>query len=172
MLLPTPPLLPVPSHFDQVVIRSIIHKKNCKFRQIFRSRNFICPQLRKLRELHNTGINTVIVREHITLQAYMQQHRKEREKLSKSQVECKICLKSAGFLVGFNWICVMLFEGSSPLKKCLNFDGLSRQETIGQHFPMYCSTIGHSYEALAYLFGQNIFICLHAANKNYSSADL
>ena len=28
----------------------------------------------------------------------------------------------------------MLFEGMSPLKKCLNFHCLSRQETIEQHF--------------------------------------
>ena len=30
----------------------------------------------------------------------------------------------------------MFFEGKSTLKKCLNFDGLSRQETIEQRFPI------------------------------------
>ena len=66
-----------------------------------------------------------------------------------------ICQKSAGLhevLVGFE-----LLVGKSPLEKNLNFDGLSRQETYGQHFPMNCSKIGHSYEALRptyrYLFG-------------------
>ena len=45
-----------------------------------------------------------------------------------------ICQKSAGlheFLVGF-----VLLVGKSPLEKSLNFDGLSRQETYGQHFLM------------------------------------
>ena len=51
------------------------------------------------------------------------------------------------------------------------FDGLSKQGTIGQHFPMNCSKIGHSFKAFTYLFGQCIFICLHAAHKN-SLADL
>ena len=49
----------------------------------------------------------------------------------KPQVNCKICLKAAGLLEFFGWFCAVLFEGTSPLKKCLNFDdGLSRQETI------------------------------------------
>ena len=74
-------------------------------------------------------------------------------------------LVCVSFLVGVDWFCAVLFEGSSPLKKYLNF-GLSWQETIGPHFPMNCSKIGHPY-----LFGQNVFICLHSANKN-SSADL
>ena len=63
------------------------------------------------------------------------------------------------------------FEGNSPLRKCLNFDGLPSQETIGQHFPTYCSKIGHSYEAFTYLFSQNIFIRLLTAKKN-SGVDL
>ena len=63
------------------------------------------------------------------------------------------------------------FAGNSPLRKCLNFDGSPRQETIGQHFPMYCSKIGHSYEAFTYLFSQNIFIHLLTAKKN-SPVDL
>ena len=46
------------------------------------------------------------------------------------------------FLIGF-----VLFERTSPLKKCPKFDGLSREEIIGQHFPINCSKIGHSYEA-------------------------
>ena len=67
--------------------------------------------------------------------------------------------------------CGVLFEGKSPLKECLNLDGLSRQETIGQHFPMNCPKIGHSYEAFTYLLGRNIFTRLFSANKN-SPADL
>ena len=47
-------------------------------------------------------------------------------KNENSQVNCKICLKSTGLNEFFGWFCVVLFEGSSPLKKCLNFDGLSR----------------------------------------------
>ena len=38
-----------------------------------------------------------------------------------------------GFLVDVGWFCVVLFEGKSPLKKCLNFDGLFGLENIGQH---------------------------------------
>ena len=58
------------------------------------------------------------------------------------------------FLVGF-----VLFKGTSSLETCLNLVGLTRQETIEQHFPMSrCSKIGHSYEAFTYLFGQNIFM--------------
>ena len=55
------------------------------------------------------------------------------------------------FLVGFDWLCVVLFEGSSPLKNCLNFDGLSRQETIGHHFPLNFFKFGHSNEAFTYI---------------------
>ena len=55
------------------------------------------------------------------------------------------------FLVGFVNV---LSEGKSPLKRCLHFDGLYRQETIGQHFPMNCSKIGHPYAELTYLFGR------------------
>ena len=51
------------------------------------------------------------------------------------------------------WFCVVFFEVKSALKKRLNFDGLSIQETIGQHFPMNCSKIGHTCEAFTYLFG-------------------
>ena len=49
----------------------------------------------------------------------------------------KICLKLAGLheILVF-LVCVVSFEGKSPLNKCLNFDGLSRQETIWQLFPM------------------------------------
>ena len=39
------------------------------------------------------------------------------------------------YLVGVGWFCVVLFEGKSSLKKCLNFDGLFGLENIGQHFP-------------------------------------
>ena len=49
-----------------------------------------------------------------------------------TEVNCKICLKSAGLHEFFGWFCVVLFEGKSPLKNSLNFDGLlSRQETVG-----------------------------------------
>ena len=70
------------------------------------------------------------------------------------------------FLFGF-----VLFEGESMLKKCRNFDGLSRQETIGQHFPMKCSKIGHSYESFTYLFAGDNFIRHLSADKN-SPVDL
>ena len=40
--------------------------------------------------------------------------------------------------------CVVLFEG--------NFDALFRQETIGQHFPMNCSNIFHSFIRSIYNF--------------------
>ena len=69
----------------------------------------------------------------------------------KPKVNWKFCLKSSGlyeFLIGLDRFCVVLLEGSSPLNKCLNFDGLSNEKTIGQYFPMNCSKIGHSYEAL------------------------
>ena len=46
-----------------------------------------------------------------------------------ARINCKIFLNSAGLHEFFGWFCVVLFEGKSPLKKCLNFDGLSRQET-------------------------------------------
>ena len=45
------------------------------------------------------------------------------------------------FLVGF----VLVFDGKSLLTKCLNFDGLSRQGTIEQHFPVNCAKIGLSF---------------------------
>ena len=47
------------------------------------------------------------------------------------ELNCKICLKSAGLYEFFDWFCVVLFEGKSSSKKCLNFDGLSMQETVG-----------------------------------------
>ena len=51
------------------------------------------------------------------------------------------------FVVSVGEFCVMLFDGKSTLKKYLNFDGLPRQETVGQHFSMNCSKIFHSHEA-------------------------
>ena len=48
---------------------------------------------------------------------------------------------------------------------------LDMKETIGQHFPMNCSNIGHSYEAFTYLFSRNTFIRLSRQTKN-SSVDL
>ena len=33
--------------------------------------------------------------------------------------------------------------------------------------PLDCSKICHSYEAFTYLFGQNIFMSLPSANKDY-----
>ena len=63
---------------------------------------------------------------------------------SLPQVNCKIRLKSVGLYELFGWFCVVLFEGKSPLEKCLNIDRLSRQETIGQHFARNCSkTVTH-----------------------------
>ena len=50
-----------------------------------------------------------------------------------------------------------------------NFDGLSGQEKIGQHFPMYCSKIGHSYEAFTCLFCRDIFICFLSATEKFGS---
>ena len=105
-----------------------------------------------------------------------------------SQANCKICLKSAG-LNAFFWLdlcCVALFEGKSPLKECL-----SRQETIGQHYPMNWSKIGLSINELSVKFiahikhlhtclaetmnfpetgkfiGWNIIIRLLSANKDF-----
>ena len=49
----------------------------------------------------------------------------------------------------------------------LYFDGLCDKENIGQHFPVNCSDIGHSYEAFTYLFGRKSFIHDLSANKNY-----
>ena len=56
----------------------------------------------------------------------------------------------------------------SPMEKFLNFDGLSRQETLEQHFVPHelFQGCGHSNEAFTYLFGQKIFIRLLSANKN------
>ena len=48
---------------------------------------------------------------------------------------------------------------------------LDMKEPIGQHFPMNCSKIGHSYEAFTYLFSRNTFIRLFRQTKN-SSVDL
>ena len=74
------------------------------------------------------------------------------------------------------WLVLVVFvlcclRASHPWKKCLNSDDLSRQETIGQHFPKNCSKIGHPYEAITNLFGWNIFIPLLSANKT-SHVDL
>ena len=73
----------------------------------------------------------------------------------------------------FQWplFCGVLFKDKSPLRKCLNFDGLPRQETIGQHFSMNCPKIGHSYQAFTYLFGRNIFTRLLSAYRS-SHVDL
>ena len=54
------------------------------------------------------------------------------------------------------FLCRVVWRHVTIIQKCLIFDGLSRQETIGQHFPMSCSKIGHSCEAFTYLFGPNI----------------
>ena len=43
--------------------------------------------------------------------------------------------------------CVVLFEGKSPLKECL-----SRRETIGQHYSMNWSKIGHSINKFSVKF--------------------
>ena len=60
------------------------------------------------------------------------------------QVNCKIFRKSAG-LHGFWMFSVMLFEATLPIMLQLWFSVWARK--IGQHFHMYCSKIGHSYEA-------------------------
>ena len=39
---------------------------------------------------------------------------------------------------------LVLFEGKSPLKKSLDFDGLFGLAKVGQQFPFNCSKIGHS----------------------------
>ena len=59
-----------------------------------------------------------------------------------SQINCKICLKSTGLHKFFDWFCGVLFEGDSPLIK----------NTIGQHSPMICCKIGHSYEAFSFTY--------------------
>ena len=48
-------------------------------------------------------------------------------------------------------------EGTSPLKKYLKFGCLFRLEIIGQHLPINCSKIGHSYEASSFVFSQQKF---------------
>ena len=71
-----------------------------------------------------------------------------------------ICMS---LLLVFVPIWVVLFEGMSPLKNAWTF---------GQHFPMNCSKIGHSYEAFTYLCSIYIHIWpkyLHyllSVNKN------
>ena len=89
-----------------------------------------------------------------------------RNRNHEPRVNYIVCLKSAGFHKVFGWFCVALFEDKSPSKNVSTL--LSGQETVGQHFPMNCSEIGHSYEAFTYLVGQNIFIRLLSANKNSS----
>ena len=53
---------------------------------------------------------------------------------------------------------------------------LDMKEKIGQHIPMNCLKIGHSYKAFTYLFGQNTFIRLsfirHSRLTKNSSVDL
>ena len=62
-------------------------------------------------------------------------------RLANPQVNCKICLKLDGlhdfFLLLLVDLVLCCYKASHHLK-CLNFDGLSRQETIG-----------HSYEAFS-----------------------
>ena len=55
------------------------------------------------------------------------------------------------------FVLVLLFEGTLPLKKCLNFDDPSGQEKAGHHFSMNFFEIGHAYEVLTILFGRNIY---------------
>ena len=97
---------------------------------------------------------------------------------TKCPTWCIICLKSAdlhegsfGVFVGF---VRRLFTIHRPMKKCLNFDGVSEQEKIGQHFHMNCSRIGYSFE-LIIIVPVGLYISTpllsHFANKN-SSADL
>ena len=77
------------------------------------------------------------------------------------------------FLVGFSWFCVdeclKALHHSENMPSTLMVS-LGRKK-LGQHFPMKCSKIGHSYEAFTYLFGRNIAIRLLPANK-YSPVDL
>ena len=58
----------------------------------------------------------------------------------------------------WGWFGLALYE-------CLCFDGLVWLEKIMQYFPYTRSKISHSYEDLAQLFGQKIFISLLSANK-------
>ena len=66
-----------------------------------------------------------------------------------SQVNCKNCLKSTGlheFVGYFVWFCL---NALYQIKKCLNFDGLSEQEKIGQALPYELIYMYIIYEALS-----------------------
>ena len=90
-------------------------------------------------------------------------------------VTYKICLKSAGlydFFVFFDWfLCCFVWRLFIIWRNASTFHGLIERKEIGQHFPMNCSKIGHSYGAFTSVFGRNIFIRLLYANRK-SSADL
>ena len=69
----------------------------------------------------------------------------------KPRVNCKICLKSSGLHQFFVWFCVVLWQVT--FGKCLNFHGLSRQETIAscldrlsklRHFSMFIAFKQHN----------------------------
>ena len=46
-----------------------------------------------------------------------------------------VCMSFFGF---FGWFCVLCMNALYHMKKSLNFDGLSGQEKIGQHFSINC----------------------------------
>ena len=95
----------------------------------------------------------------------------------KGQINCSMFNEVSWFvwvLVRFGWFFV-LFGGKSPLalKRMLQLwviDGLSRQETIEQHFPVNHSKIGHSYmKHLHTCLGTISFLFFFSpANKNSS----
>ena len=69
----------------------------------------------------------------------------------KPRVNYKICLKSSGLHEFFVWFCVVSWQVT--FEKCLNFHGLSRQETIAscldrlsklRHFPMFIAFKQHN----------------------------
>ena len=94
-----------------------------------------------------------------------------QNRTSWTQVNCKICLKSAGLREFFGCFCDMLFEGVSPLKKFLIFDGLSRQETIQQHFVPHelFQDCGYSYQGVYSLLIWSIYIFVWAKYLHSSS---
>ena len=76
--------------------------------------------------------------------------------------------KISWFTWFYGWFLCYVVWRHVTNEKLLNFDGLSRQETLEQHFAPHelFQDCGHSYEAFTYLFGRNIFIRLLSANKN------
>ena len=90
-------------------------------------------------------------------------------KQSWTQVNWKNCLISACLheFFGCCWFFMLLEETIEWMPPSTLMVFLSNKQ-LGSTSPsivVHCSKIGHSYEAYTHLFGRNIFICLHSANK-------